>query len=464
MRTGRDGQQLSINAVGVGQVLGLLVLDGQQPQSLEPVGTLRVLAKIVVDDGCHLGGLGGLVVGQGGDHQVVHVLAVADRSGLAVTVGGIGPLTKATRVLAHHQVELSLAVRSGRQPSAQQLRRRHVALGPLVAASPLGHGLESHFFGRNPLGKNGRQFSGQGRGTTVDRLVVDRCELLDSRHRVTSSNRRSRAATVNGQVSHRRGSTIGVPVEDRGQTNLDAASRRILRVSLQPLTPGGDEIAVTTGCIQTVDELQQDVVVTRVGGMRGDKSAAHANQTKQTTVLMIQVDQLGHHVGRFTRRVLELPQFALKTSRLLTDRVDFTSQLGRVGSRRLGVLSDQYTDQTTGHTQADHRRSHRRPMCDKTTRQPPGPPCQESLGHRPHLVISSFAWHVRLNHRPAPSPAPLEPEASGAGVGLGRLSRESASEIFLASLARGLSGNSWINWSNFRLASGRRFMRYRHRP
>ena len=73
---------------------------------------------------------------------------------------------------------------------------------------------------------------------------------------------------------------------------------------------------MTAGGVEPVDELQQHAVVTRVGGVRGDETAGDPDQAEQTSVLVVQVDQLDHRVGSFAGGVLELAEFSFEPGRL----------------------------------------------------------------------------------------------------------------------------------------------------
>ena len=207
--------------------------------------------------------------------------------------------------------------------------------------------------------------------------------MSDCHHGVTTALHRTGTAAVNRLVSRSGYPAIGSTVQYRRETNLKTGGSRILRIPFQPLAGTRDEITVTAGSIQAIDEFQQHVMMPLVGGMRGDKTLGDTDQTEQPAMLVIQIDQLDHHLGRLTGGVLELAEFGFEARRLLTDSIDLTFGLGL--GRRLGVLGENHTGQS-GH---DDNRDQSSPLSSSPVHRSTGPSRFRFACHRPTLSCVS---------------------------------------------------------------------------
>ena len=203
--------------------------------------------------------------------------------------------------------------------------------------------------------------------------------MSDCHHGVTTALDRTGTAAINRLVSRSGNPTIGPAVQYRRETNLKAGGSRILRIPFQPLAGTRDKITVTAGSIQAINEFQQHVMMPLVGGMRGDKTLGDTDQAEQPAMLVIQVDQLDHHLGRLTGGVLELAEFGFEARRLLADGIDLTLTLGL--GHRLGVLGENHTGQP-GH---DDNRNQSAPLSSSPVQHSTGPSRIRFACHRPTL-------------------------------------------------------------------------------
>jgi hypothetical protein len=75
--------------------------------------------------------------------------------------------------------------------------------------------------------------------------------------------------------------------------------------------------------------------------MGRDELLGDAHEAEQPAVLVIQIDQLDHRLGRFGRSVFELAQLGLQNGSLLAHQVNHRRlRHGRSSSGRLGQRGD----------------------------------------------------------------------------------------------------------------------------
>ena len=89
-----------------------------------------------------------------------------------------------------------------------------------------------------------------------------------------------------------------------------------------------------SGDFQPIHQFQHHLLMPLIGRVGRGKGLSHAYQSQHSSVLMIEIGQFHHHVGRFGRRGLELAQLTLQLGCPLVDRdVTLLRRLREQGQR-----------------------------------------------------------------------------------------------------------------------------------
>ena len=395
---------------------------------MKSIGPEWVFLDVLIDQRLQFVRLGGGVI-EPVDQVVMHILIVSNRASRLQALGGIDLLADIAVVLGHQEMQRALRLRIARHTFLENLRSDRAALGPVPDPAIVGEALNPDLAGKLPSGE------------LVQHLLTEFCSGdngVGAAHGIEILNRCDPVPATN------LGGTLPQPDDSAGLGGLQPIFQLLERVrqadfQCRALRCGGvageklphrrRQVFVARQPLLRVDQLQHHRAVTRVRRMRGHELLGDAHQTKQPPVAVVQVGQLDHHLGGFGRGVLELAEVRLQCCRLLPDSIHH--------GRFLTIRRTQRTGPQTPHQNE-----------------------MDSL-HDSHFTQNR---QTTVRHTPAPrSPQPQRPEPPGTRRHhLSALA--SASEIFLASAASGLSGNSLINCSNRFWASARRSMRNRQRP
>ena len=149
-----------------------------------------------------------------------------------------------------------------------------------------------------PRGQFFQQMIGEFGGFRVVGFVVELLILPDRQLRVFFADIGIRLPEGDRAVGVGGGPAVRHLIQRFREPDFNGRNLRGAGIAVEELPAGGGHVGVSRSRFQPIDVLEHDLRVPFVRGVRTHKPLGDANQPEHPPVLMIEIAELDHHIGR----------------------------------------------------------------------------------------------------------------------------------------------------------------------